>query len=309
VREFAGGELVVRPDATGLNDWLGDSIRPQADPAGSSLFVLNLSDLGVVEITADGRFVRRFGRPDPGPGGLQGPGAYVVDPEGVFVLDGVRGRVLHFSRDGAFVEETVTPSLYWDIAPGEDRTLVAFPAGSAPFVRYEIRTHRFTEPFGDFGEFRGRCVWCRVIAAGGGELLVLYGARPELFLVDASSGAVLWKTAFDNVPILREWRREETEIMGATDPGRGKIYMTDIAMGPDRTVFINVLPGTGRGHPTEVWRYRLPDADEADPGEGSLLGRFQHSSDWSSWYHAVSNGSLVSIDSGSGAIMRFELPK
>jgi len=107
------------------------------DTNGKELFILLGKEPGVIQIAADGRFIRRIGRPGNGPGelGVHACAAMAVEGQSVWVLSAPANRLFYF-ESGDFMQSVKVdsyqfPDATWpaNFAFNQDMVLLqVFPA-------------------------------------------------------------------------------------------------------------------------------------------------------------------------------------
>ena len=87
---------------TGDEFFLKGPAFPEIGPDGS-LYFLQLGQL--LRFSSEGTFLGDLIKPGQGPGEVEMPLGYLVDGDGIFVIDGGRYKVVHMTLDGRLVDE------------------------------------------------------------------------------------------------------------------------------------------------------------------------------------------------------------
>jgi len=231
------------------------------------LFVADAQDCAVKVFSADGRFVRAFGRKGRGPGELSFPSGVAVAGRTVRVADKLNSRIQAFDREGRPAGSFPTrfpPDRVYALAGG----LLLVTSNPAGKRTGETLLHIF--------DAEGRMRWegleasvsgdpaydalrnmILVCPAGGGDFHVVHRSGERTVLRFASTGALVGRTAVDgrhrSLPLDLPFAGEKKRLLGfcwAAAADGDILYLSAPApvggkdLGPGRE--ISVIDGTGR---------------------------------------------------------------
>ncbi len=123
------------------NSVMRKPITLETDENGN-IYVLDVMAASIKKYTADGKFIKSFGRNGSGPGEMRFPNSLYLYKDTIIVSSGMDQKLIKFDKDGNFIANGTTPG-------GQPQFLVK--AGEESFVGYfqsfERKDNKFTLSF------------------------------------------------------------------------------------------------------------------------------------------------------------------
>jgi DNA-binding beta-propeller fold protein YncE len=178
-------------DATHFNQPTDVAVAPD----GTVYVADGYGNSRVVELAADGTFVRAFGSYGTGPGQFDTPHSIALDAQGrIYVADRGNSRIQRFDKDGGFIDQWKSDALGrpWAVTIAADGSVFVVDGGDqnpVPPDRGRLlrldQTGKVLDAWSSFGNYDGQIYWGHALAVSAADEVfvgdVRYGMRVQKF--------------------------------------------------------------------------------------------------------------------------------
>jgi hypothetical protein len=310
---------IVRPDTTPETDWIGRTTDLIYDRDSGHLFGVNYSDQVIFEATRDGELVRTYGRRGEGPGELKNAHRLMNTRGGIVAFDLGNMKLIRFERGSDRYVEGRLDHYYYDFAVGPKDEIYAIPGWGGEAIAVLGLDGRVVRGIGERSLIPGTGVGFRVSALDDGGFVLVDTDLPELILLDPEGavrrlvdtdlpelilldpeGAVRRRVPLHELPLMKEWKAEEDEIMGRR-PGLigGKTWVPDIEPIDASTFVVAVSPPRPFDRGRQLWMVDL-DSD--------LISRYGYDVTEVGSEIALAGSSVFTFGLRDGALREYRIP-